>query len=94
MQTYTERITTALRWQSVKLPNGAYRIQNVSPLERALEAVDLTGFKNCTDCGVFVDQLECVRGSLGIDTGGLWIGLVNRQPNIACAEVITVLWEI
>ena len=94
MQTYTERITTALRWQSVKLPNGVYRIQNVSVLETALDASDLAGFKNCTDCGIFADQLECVRSSLGLNADGLWIGLVNRKPDIACAEVITLLWEI
>lgn len=78
----------------MKLLNGVYRVQNIRRVDIELITEDLTGYKNCTDCGVFLDQLECVRDSLGIETGGLWIGLVNRVPDVAAAEVITVLWEI
>lgn len=83
-----------LTWQSVKLANGAYRIQNVSELRNVPDAHDLTGFKNCTGCGVFVDQVECVSDLLGIQDEGLWIGLVNRRPDNACAEVTTMLWSL
>lgn len=84
----------ALTWQSVKLPNGVYRVQNVSELTDLPEAHELIGYKNCTSCGVFVDQLECVCDELGIQDHGLWIGLVNRRPDNACAEVTTLLWTL
>lgn len=90
----TERIVEALTWQSVKLPNGVYRVQNVTRLDTLPDADALSGFKNCTECGVFVDQLECVRDALGIQEHGLWIGLVNRQPDNPCAKVTTLLWSL
>jgi len=92
--TETEGIVTALSWQSVKLPNGAYRVQNVNQLDSVPDTDALIGYKNCTSCGVFVDQVECVSGLLGIQAKGLWIGLVNRRPDDPCAEVTTVLWSL
>lgn len=90
----TEGIVKALTWQSVKLPNGVYRVQNVSELRNIPDAEALTGYKNCTSCGVFVDQVECVSDLLGIQEHGLWIGFVNRRPDNACAEVTTLLWSL
>lgn len=85
----TEHITAAFRWESVRLPKGAYRVQNV---ERLTEVPNLDGFKNCTECGIFVDQLHCVREAYQLDGDGLWIGLVRMGPHHN--EVTTLLWEL
>lgn len=90
MQTETERISMALRWESVRLPNGAYRVQNITPLT---DIPNLDGFRNCTECGIFVDQLDCVRIAQGIERGtGLWIGLVKF--GVHHNDVTTLLWDI
>lgn len=91
MQTDTERIVTALKWESVRLPNGAYRVQNITELAEIPS--DLKDFKNCTDCGIFVDQLFCVREAKQLQNdNGLWIGLVRMGTTHN--DVTTLLWEI
>lgn len=89
MQTDTEFIKLAFTWESVRLPNGAYRVQNVAALT---EIPDLSGFKNCTECGIFVDQLHCVRLARRIDSSGLWIGLVRMGTEYN--SVTTLLWDL
>lgn len=90
MQTDTEHISLALSWQSVRLQNGAYRVQNIIPIT---DIPDLEGFRNCTECGIFVDQLDCVQIARRIEKGaGLWIGLVKF--GVHHNDVTTLLWDM
>ena len=91
MQTDTELITAVITWQSVKLANGAYRVQNIRRIDRL---PDLHGFKNCTECGVFVDQLECVRASFNLQDQSLWLEMMYRTADNDCASVTALLWGI
>jgi len=77
-------------WESVKLANGAYRIQNIKQLT---EPPDLNGFRNCTECDKFADQLNCVRGHLRIEsTASLWIGMTKLRDGYM--DVAAVSWMI
>lgn len=76
MQTVKDVTRVALRWESVGLKNGAYRIQNATVLD---EAPDTERYIDCSYWNRFHDELNCVREMLSIDvkTTGLWVGMIR-----------------
>lgn len=76
MQTVKDVTRVALRWESVGLRNGAYRIQNASVLE---EVPDIEQYIDCSYWNRFFDELHCVRQllSIEVETPGLWIGMIK-----------------
>jgi len=89
MQTVARLALHVLKWESVKLPNGAYRIQNAS---RLAEIPNLTEFIECTENGQFADELSCVCQRFKIETAGVWIGLTKGDERLY--EVISMMLPV
>ncbi len=87
MQTFTELASKVIGWERVSLANGAYRLQNVSVRE---DAINFEGYTDCTTNAQFADELGCVKAKLGL-TGGIWLGLVMELE--AYAQVFALLLE-
>lgn len=76
MQIMDEAANLILVWETVRLMNGAYRVQKARILE---EVPDLTEFIDCSYCYRFLDELSCVRQmlSIGVRTHGVWVGMMK-----------------
>lgn len=85
MQTIRNLTKHAFAWETVRLPNGAYRIQNIVTLT---ELPEIVGFTDCTECPQFADELNCVREYLEIKDNRPWVGLVKYGPEIS--NVVTL----
>lgn len=89
MQTVAKLALHSLKWESVRLPNGAYRIQNASGLA---EVPNLTEFIDCTQNGQFADELSCVCQRFKIESMGVWIGLMKGDERLY--EVIALMLPV
>ena len=89
MQTVAKLALHSLRWESVKLQNGAYRIQNAS---RLVDVPNPTEFEDCTQNEQFADELSCLCRQFKIETTGVWIGLMKGGEQLY--EVIALMLPV
>lgn len=87
MQTMISLASQVYQWESVRLNNGAYRIRKVTKLH---DLPDLSSYSDCTSSDQFCDELNCVRQLYGVDTEGIWFGLVRdhvTHSDVICFEL-------
>ncbi len=89
MQIIKEAASLILMWETVRLLNGAYRVQKARILE---EVPALTEFIDCSYCYRFLDELSCVRQmlSVGVRSHGVWVGMMKPGDE---TEVIGIYVE-